>query len=235
MTTPNDTTKVCSKCKRELLATPEYFTWDKKQDRPASWCHECNRASVKRWRDAHLEESRAKALQWQRDNPDKVNERSRRYRANNPEKRRETVSRYAETNAEKIREKDRRYRAECADKVRESNRHWVVRNRDKVNATARRYQARNREKAYERNRIRRARELNAPGTFTKADLDLQYQSQNGLCWWCGKQLNGEYHADHMIPLARGGTNWPNNIVCACPSCNLQKHDKLPHEWKGRLF
>lgn len=81
----------------------------------------------------------------------------------------------------------------------------------------------------------RARRFNAPGSFTQEDVQLQYQSQKGLCWWCGKPLNRVYQADHLIALTRGGTNWPNNIVCACPSCNRSKGKKLPHEWNGRLF
>lgn len=60
-------------------------------------------------------------------------------------------------------------------------------------------------------------------------------AQNGKCWWCGKDVGDTYHVDHLIPLARGGTNKPNNIVIACPFCNQSKHDKLPHEWCGRLF
>jgi 5-methylcytosine-specific restriction endonuclease McrA len=36
----------------------------------------------------------------------------------------------------------------------------------------------------------------------------------------------------VIPLDRGGSNGPENIVIACPECNHSKHNKLPHEWNG---
>jgi 5-methylcytosine-specific restriction endonuclease McrA len=41
----------------------------------------------------------------------------------------------------------------------------------------------------------------------------------------------------VVPLSRGGSNGPENIVIACPTCNLAKKDKMPHEWPegGRLL
>lgn len=82
---------------------------------------------------------------------------------------------------------------------------------------------------------RRALILQNGGEFTKEDILLQYRSQHGKCWWCTKRVGGKYHVDHVRPLARGGTNNPNNLVISCPDCNLAKNDKLPHEWIGRLF
>jgi len=68
-----------------------------------------------------------------------------------------------------------------------------------------------------------------------ADVELQKRSQNGLCWWCGDPHGDNYEVDHRIPLSRGGTNWPENICIACFDCNRSKHNKLPHEWIGRLL
>lgn len=81
----------------------------------------------------------------------------------------------------------------------------------------------------------RARKLAADGTYTSDDIHLLFKSQKGLCWWCGKKVGKKYHIDHRIPLSRGGTNWPNNLCIACPSCNSRKRDRLPHEWNGRLL
>lgn len=84
-------------------------------------------------------------------------------------------------------------------------------------------------------RIRRGRKKQAGGTFTAADLELQYKSQRGLCWHCGNSLGDTWHADHLVPLSRGGSNAPENIVISCPQCNLSKGAKLPQEWNGKLF
>lgn len=79
------------------------------------------------------------------------------------------------------------------------------------------------------------RGLEARGTLSQDEVNLQYRSQKGLCWWCSKPLNGDYHIDHRIALDRGGLNDAKNIVCACAKCNLSKGRKLPHEWAGRLL
>ena len=76
----------------------------------------------------------------------------------------------------------------------------------------------------------RARRRQAKGTHTAQDIQKQYANQKGRCYYCHTKISGVYHIDHVIPLSRGGTNWPDNLVIACPSCNRSKYNKLPHEW-----
>lgn len=83
---------------------------------------------------------------------------------------------------------------------------------------------------------RRALIKTASGSHTEKDILNQHRVQKGLCWWCGCELSARnYHADHLIPLSRGGSNDSRNIVISCPRCNLSKKDKLPYEWNGRLI
>ena len=35
----------------------------------------------------------------------------------------------------------------------------------------------------------------------------------------------EFHIDHVIPTAAGGTDGIDNLSLACPSCNLSKNDR----------
>ena len=43
------------------------------------------------------------------------------------------------------------------------------------------------------------------------------------CFYCKKELTlDEMTPDHVIPKSKGGTDWLNNIVIACESCNKQK-------------
>jgi len=42
----------------------------------------------------------------------------------------------------------------------------------------------------------------------------------------------ELRVDHVIPVARGGSNWPANLVPACNSCNSKKHAKLVEEFRN---
>jgi 5-methylcytosine-specific restriction endonuclease McrA len=56
--------------------------------------------------------------------------------------------------------------------------------------------------------------------------------QRGKCHWCGEKVGRFYHVDHVVPLSKGGSNGPENLVIACAFCNISKHDRLPHEWSG---
>lgn len=55
------------------------------------------------------------------------------------------------------------------------------------------------------------------------------ERDNGVCVYCGGRYE-TMHVDHIIPLSRGGTNDDENLVTACPSCNLSKHAKTEQEW-----
>lgn len=40
--------------------------------------------------------------------------------------------------------------------------------------------------------------------------------------------------DHVVPVARGGTNAPANLITMCRSCNSSKGATLPEELQHRL-
>jgi 5-methylcytosine-specific restriction endonuclease McrA len=87
---------------------------------------------------------------------------------------------------------------------------------------------------------RRARKRNAIGTHTTEELYQQLKRQKGKCYYCHVKLGkgrDSWNGDHIVPLSKGGTNFIDNIVIACPTCNMNKNDKLPHEWAvgGRLL
>ena len=82
---------------------------------------------------------------------------------------------------------------------------------------------------------RRAAKHNASGSHTAQDIADQYDRQKGKCFWCGKRVGEEYHVDHVVPLAKGGSNGPENLVIACPSCNISKRDKHPMDFAGVLL
>lgn len=50
------------------------------------------------------------------------------------------------------------------------------------------------------------------------------------CRYCG-QRGGRLECDHVVPLAKGGSNDPENLTTACMPCNRSKRDKLLSEWE----
>jgi 5-methylcytosine-specific restriction endonuclease McrA len=62
------------------------------------------------------------------------------------------------------------------------------------------------------------------------------------CVYCATHLDPEYATlDHVLPVSRGGTQAPGNLVIACRACNQLKGDLLPLEffmmnpWAGANF
>jgi 5-methylcytosine-specific restriction endonuclease McrA len=87
---------------------------------------------------------------------------------------------------------------------------------------------------------RRALKMSAKGAYTAQDISCQMKRQHGRCYYCDVKFSKgkrAYHVDHVVPLSRGGTNDPSNLVLACNSCNSSKKDKFLHEWErgGRLL
>ena len=70
---------------------------------------------------------------------------------------------------------------------------------------------------------RRSRLLGAGGSFTGEEWKDLCKRQNYRCLCCGKKE--PLHADHVIPVAKGGTGDIGNLQGLCKSCNSKKHTK----------
>lgn len=201
--------KRCSKCGKYYPKTVEFFKLSRKQ-KWDSWCRKCNSAA-QRERDARLKQD----AEYRKKESKRVESCRKRRAENDPEYRERQSIR---------------------------NKEYYLKNRDSILKsikTKRLTDPDYRQKAIDRAAVnhhrRRALKMGSGGKYTKADVELHYQSQKGRCWWCGKSLNGNFHIDHRVPLSRGGSNDARNICISCPECNCRKHDKYPHEWNGRLL
>lgn len=81
---------------------------------------------------------------------------------------------------------------------------------------------------------RRAMKRSAPGTFTAQDVERIHFQQKGRCAYCKVALTKSFHRDHIVPLSRGGSNWPNNIQLLCRDCNQHKHATLPEKFAQQI-
>lgn len=241
------TTKVCRKCKVEYPRSTEYFFRDSRaRDGLLSCCKPCM-AEYKR--------------QYYRKNKQSIAEYNNRYRIANRERLAKAQKEWNRNNADHKRQWHKNNHKKVAaqhklwneahpGKMAEYKYEYYLRNREKI--ACRRRETREhtnemRRQRYKRNerlrdycraarQLRRARKLEAEGSFTTKDMRHQYKAQKGKCWWCSRPIAWEeHHNDHLIPLSRGGTNWPNNMVVSCAQCNLSKNNKLPEEWAGKLF
>lgn len=132
------------------------------------------------------------------------------------------------------------HRAWCEthkDSLRERHQDYYHANKETMIAQADAWYSVHKDAARDKSRKYRARKHAAEGTHNTADVLAQYDRQKGRCYWCGSNVGDTYDVDHVVPLSRGGTDWPDNLVIACPTCNKKKNAKLPHEWVegGRLL
>jgi len=202
--------RVCKKCTVSYPLTSEFFSKLKHNlDGFHTRCKKCNNQSSKEY---YLQ------------NVEAINARKRAYNASHHGMKTRPA-------------KDRSI--EDIRTASEKRKEYYQKNKQRILANCKAYRERNPEKVRlmlrECRHRRRAIEHSAEGSHTKEDILLQYKSQKGKCWWCGIELNDVYHVDHLVPLSRGGTDNPNNLVVTCQFCNLSKKDKLPQDWAKRLF
>lgn len=70
---------------------------------------------------------------------------------------------------------------------------------------------------------RRAKRLDRASTLTLIEWEMVLISSKGRCQYCNSPYTtSNLHLDHIIPLARNGTNVISNVAAACSSCNLTK-------------
>jgi len=74
---------------------------------------------------------------------------------------------------------------------------------------------------------RRARLANSEGEFMTAEFEELGREFNNRCVYCGGSESevGPLLPDHVIPLSKGGTNFIQNILPVCRSCNSRKGNK----------
>lgn len=130
------------------------------------------------------------------------------------------------------------YRAENSASISEYRVDHYARNREKSIQYASDYAKENPDRRRAIESCRRARKNGAGGSFTADDLAKIVESQKWKCACCKKSIKHGYHADHIQPLARGGSGDKYNIQALCPTCNMSKGAKDPYVFmqsKGKLL
>jgi 5-methylcytosine-specific restriction endonuclease McrA len=236
--------KTCTKCNLTKPYSDFYKKKAKTRDGYRPSCKECDKAATQAWYAANSERARAYAREnnwkWRAANPEKKYAQNRAWYLANIEKSRASTSKWAKANPDKI--KARYLRTYDKEKSRLMANAWRAANPGRANIISSRWRAQNPEKMREcqqnwLNRhpgiqrvwgaARRARVLQAEGSHSTRDIKRLFSLQRGHCAACRKSIKPGYEIDHIIALARGGSNYPSNLQLLCPKCNAQKHAKDP--------
>jgi len=240
--------KQCSKCPNSYPATLDFFPGDKRRKLGlASDCRNCRRENQKRIYQEKKEERKA----WQK-----------LYRETYPDRVAESKKQYYEKHKDEDNARRRQYRQDHLDQEREHKRLYRLNHLEEEKARCKQNYLAHRQERLEHQRAyhvtekgksvarasrhkRRAQEKAIGGTLTSLQVQTKLKAQRHKCYYCQKKfekLKGRYvyHLEHTIPLSRTEENPQNDVnyvVLACPACNQEKHNKLPHEWTkgGRLL
>jgi len=186
-------------------------------------CVDAKRASDHSYYERHRDAIGQATRAYTKSHPDMQARAQNTYRQAHLEVYRRAQQDYKNRFPERVRATVRRYRAKpmSQEAMSQSRRLWYVANRTHALAYARA------DTQTERGRLvkiatdhrRRARQQAAPGWTSTTQLAGRIALYGGLCWICHVPATT---IDHVIPLARGGSNWPANLRPACRGCNSSK-------------
>lgn len=78
----------------------------------------------------------------------------------------------------------------------------------------------------------------AEGDYTEGQWQARLDLFGHRCYLCGCDWDAlsskQKHVEHVIPLSRGGTDWPANLRPACGYCNSSKGAKGMKPWRRFL-
>lgn len=189
--------KSCTKC-GETKPASEFNKDSKRRDGLHSHCRACHKSANAKLYAANPAKARAASAKW---------------RAENPEKAKASKAKWEASNAESIRVGKAKYHAANKEKFKATNAAWHA-----ANPESRRIREQN----------RRARKRAVGGKLSKGLAERLFSMQRGKCaCGCKQPLGDDYHLDHIIPLALGGSNTDDNIQLLRSRCNIQKKDKHP--------
>ena len=150
-----------------------------------------------------------------------------KWRTENPEKFRSIQNVWDGKNKERLKEAAHAlYEKNKVEKIAYSKEYYES-NKEQVSRRKAEWQRNNKESVKLSFHKRRARKLAAGGSLSKGLEQQLFVLQRGKCACCGLPLGDNYHLDHIMPLALGGTNTDDNIQLLRQRCNNQKHTKHP--------
>lgn len=239
-------------CAQRTLRDPD---WQKEHSARHRALHsdDLNRDARRRYH-ADIEASRAKCREKRIKNPESVKNSARKYREENRDK----CNEYSRLRKAELRKQRKELGITLTPKERSEKRKrariYQEKNREAINerqrlrhaermrsdleykgrclANSAKYHAKNPDKIRSIRRNRKARIRNADGRHTEADVAEILAMQKGRCAdpSCRKKLGDKYHVDHIVPIAKGGSNDRSNLQIMHPACNQRKSAKDPIIW-----
>lgn len=245
--------KVCTKCKVEKPFT-EFSKDKRKKYGLRSDCKFCgkeyrqaNKEKINQKSKEYYQSNKEYRKEYHQTNKEKIREYQKQYHQANKEKRKEYIKQYNQSNKEKIKEYIKEYRKANKEKIKEYKKEHYQSNKDNI---------REKRKEYQRERIKTDSLFKMKRNLRKRTWEAfknkgykktsKTQEMLGVDWEVAKQhieiqftkgMNwdnqGEWHIDHIIPLASANTEEEIKKLCYYTNLqpmwaedNLSKSDKI---------
>lgn len=165
------------------------------------------------------------------ENKQACSERNAKWRKENAEFKAKKDAEYRLRNPERVAAHKKNHYLANIDKVKQRSKDWVAANPQRAADYQRQYRSINPESKVNTKAARRLRV--GDDRLPYGTIPAKLIEQLGLCACCGEQLVN-FHVDHIMPLALGGRNIPENIQLLLPVCNRRKSAKHPDVWRKEL-
>ena len=198
------------------------------------YCDECkvhiNRENQTKYQKEHKHEIAERRKRERQANPEKYKSQFAKWYAVNKKANAEKAQRWREANPEKYLQQAR----DAYWRNWESKKEQREQNKEQRKESARRSRRANLEKDAAKSRRRYARKRGATGSHTLEAFLIVCDVWEWRCVYCGTPLNKKsVTEDHVIPISKGGTDFIDNIVPACASCNSRKNNLYLEEFVAR--
>ena len=208
-------TRFCPKCQVETER-------NKKGD-----CKPCGKIRAMVYRLANIEKIKAKKLIYRAINIEKIKAKDLAYRTANVERLKVKSADYYAANQQKLNAINLSWAKANPEKIKAVSKTYRIANKVAMNAAIAAWRIANPEAVRIHKQNRRARKIENGGILSKGLAKKLFKLQKGKCPCCHKPLGDNYHLDHIVPLALGGSNTDDNIQLLRQQCNNQKSAKHP--------
>jgi 5-methylcytosine-specific restriction endonuclease McrA len=140
---------------------------------------------------------------------------------------------------DKLRKKNKRvddevFRTKVSTYNKQYSKAQYAANPSKYREASKQYYLNNKPKCFIKRDRRRVMASLAPGCYLASHVVLLQNAQHAQCVYCRVSIKDAQHIDHIMPLSKGGCNWPQNLQILCPTCNFKKGAKHPDSFEEEI-